>query len=418
MRTLFATVALLALGTAWSATAPDPGADADFAAFTAAADPRLPSSFMTLKPSQQGRWTDEHFQHVAEVGWAFYRAHPADPRRWDVAAQLIQVSPEYFVGFKPSYDEDPVPTNYTVDEARRAQWERRKDELRAALRAAPDLTDSQRETALPWLLFHDCDLLEQGSAAIDPKELGVRVEAFANQFPKSQRTPEVQLRYASVLAQANHDAGVAYYRRLLSSPEEFVRLKAADALREADPKVAAAELKKLAASGDAFVSNVAAGRLSLVGTPFSLKFTALDGRDLDVAKLHGKVVLVDYWATWCGPCLAELPNIKKVYAAYHDKGFEVIGIALENAQVAKGDSAEQAAAKIAKARKKLVSDVQKRQIPWPQYFDGKYYDTEAAKRYGIYAIPAMFLLNKQGLVVSTDARGERLESEVKRLLSR
>jgi hypothetical protein len=111
-----------------------------------------------------------------------------------------------------------------------------------------------------------------------------------------------------------------------------------------------------------------------------------------------------------------LPNVKKVYAAYHDRGFEVIGIALENARLTPKDTPEQAAGKLAAAKRVLLDFVAAGELPWPQHFDGKWWKNDLAVRHGIKAVPAMFLLDQDGRIVSTNARGELLEKEVKRLL--
>ncbi|MCA9219743.1 MAG: TlpA family protein disulfide reductase, partial [Planctomycetales bacterium] len=78
-------------------------------------------------------------------------------------------------------------------------------------------------------------------------------------------------------------------------------------------------------------------RLGLLGKPFAVTGTTMSGEPLDTASLEGKVVLVDFWATWCGPCRAEFPNMKEAYAKYKDKGFEIIGVNLD-------DTKQQAAA--------------------------------------------------------------------------
>ena len=132
--------------------------------------------------------------------------------------------------------------------------------------------------------------------------------------------------------------------------------------------------------------------------PLDMKFTAVDGREVDLAKLQGKVVLIDFWATWCGPCVAELPNVLKAYKELHPKGFEIIGISLDS------DKA------------KLESFVKARGMEWPQFFDGKSWRNEISSKYGINSIPAMWLVNKKGMVVSTNARGA-LEEKVQKLLA-
>lgn len=132
--------------------------------------------------------------------------------------------------------------------------------------------------------------------------------------------------------------------------------------------------------------------------PLDLKFTAVDGREVDLAKLQGKVVLIDFWATWCGPCVAELPNVLKAYKELHPKGFEIVGISLDS------DKA------------KLESFVKEQGMDWPQFFDGQGWKNEISSKYGINSIPAMWLVNKKGMVVSTNARGG-LEEKVQKLLA-
>ena len=126
----------------------------------------------------------------------------------------------------------------------------------------------------------------------------------------------------------------------------------------------------------------------------------LDGKPLAVANFKGKVVMVDFWATWCGPCVQEVPNVAAVYQKYHDKGFAIIGVSLDR----EGD------------KSKVTSFTKEHNMPWQQFYDGKYWSNELAVKYGVRSIPATFLLDGSGKIIAKNVRGEALEPAVKTAL--
>lgn len=142
----------------------------------------------------------------------------------------------------------------------------------------------------------------------------------------------------------------------------------------------------------------AARRLGLVGQPLEISGTEMDGTKFDWAKLRGKVVLVDFWATWCGPCLGEIPNVRENYRLYHDKGFEVVGISLDRDR---------------EALEKFLADEQN---PWITLHDGDWKDNAVATYYGVMGIPTVILVDQAGKVVSTKARGPELGKLLEQLL--
>ncbi len=145
-------------------------------------------------------------------------------------------------------------------------------------------------------------------------------------------------------------------------------------------------------------------RMNLPGKPIEIKGTLVDGTPFDQSTLKGKVVLVDFWATWCGPCIMELPNVKKNYEKYHDKGFTVVGISLDE------------------DRDALVEFIAKEKLPWPILFPqdekDQYWNNPLAVYYGVESIPNVILTNQKGEVVSLEARGPELGKKLEELLGK
>ena len=148
-----------------------------------------------------------------------------------------------------------------------------------------------------------------------------------------------------------------------------------------------------------------------IGEPFELEFTdAITGRHVSMKDLRGKVVVVDFWATWCGPCVGEIPEMQRLYNEYRDKGVAFIGVSHDDPEAEGGLEA-------------LKAFVAERKIPWPQYYQGM--DSRRAltaestgdfsESWGVSSIPAVFLIDAEGKLVSTEARG-KLHTLIPRLL--
>lgn len=122
------------------------------------------------------------------------------------------------------------------------------------------------------------------------------------------------------------------------------------------------------------------------------------GKPVSLSSFKGKFVLVDFWASWCGPCRAENPNVVKAYHKYHPKGFDILGISLDD----KKDKWQEA--------------VKKDKLSWTQVSDLQGWKNNVAQLYGINAIPMNFLLDKDGKIVGKNLRGEALEKKLDELL--
>jgi len=145
-----------------------------------------------------------------------------------------------------------------------------------------------------------------------------------------------------------------------------------------------------------FTENAQKTRASLTnGVPApAFEVKGVDGQTISLAGQHGKLVLLDFWATWCKLCVIEAPFLKLMYVKYHDQGFEIIGISVD------------------KDAQQLKDFVKQKELPWPQYFDGGEATNRVSLQYGVQPLPCNFLINGEGKIIGRDLHGPSLDKAI------
>jgi len=123
----------------------------------------------------------------------------------------------------------------------------------------------------------------------------------------------------------------------------------------------------------------------------------LQGRVWDQERLQGQVVLLDFWATWCAPCVEELPYLKTAYQRHGEDGFEIVGISLDGPD-----------------REAFRAWIEEQDVDWPQIHEGKQFDSRLAREFGVTSIPSSLLIDRKGEVIAANLRGPRLVQEVEK----
>ena len=195
-------------------------------------------------------------------------------------------------------------------------------------------------------------------------------------------------------------ANVVYMKAMLYDQGFHDQAKAAELIKQLKVDFQGTEfvveLEKREAAEDAAQNRRAA---LAVGTKFpDFNEMDLDGKPLSIAGCPGKVLLVDFWATSSDSSRTELPQVMAIYRKYHDQGFEIIGISLDQ------------------DRARFTGFVQAMSLTWPQYFDGLGWQNKLAVKYGIEKIPTTYLLDREGKIIGKDLHGEALSDAVAKAL--
>jgi thiol-disulfide isomerase/thioredoxin len=288
---------------------------------------------------------------IAISSTEFLKRYPNDPRRWD--ARLYQIQASAAIDGMEGHADDARLAGELL-------------ELGGETDAPPAVRGHARYEVLVLSLHR----YEKGDTSVTTAAILAQLGQFVADFPT----------YPSL---------------------DALKYKVAETLDRADPNAAAMLLKELAASGQGQIADLARKDLATsqkLRSPLDLRFTAVDGSQVDLSALRGKVVLLDFWATWCGPCRAELPNVLAAYRRLHDRGFEIVGISLDQ------------------DKSSLLYFTAANGMTWPQYFDGKGWQNSISSGFGIQSIPAMWLINKKGYVVTTNGQAD-LEGQIEKLLA-
>jgi thiol-disulfide isomerase/thioredoxin len=301
-------------------------------------------------PAPDATQDDVHMlvSRLAVFAQAFDDQYPKDPRRWD--AKLIAL--RYSSMLMAADNQQPDP-----------------DKIESTLQSVANAPDASHEARVAARI----SLIGMHSGETDQDTLSPALEkemvSFIHDYPDDPNDAQLQrARYGS-LNKADPDAAAKLLDALLKDKNHAVAEMAQGVVRIRD-------LKK---------------------KPLELSFTAADGRKVDVAKLRGKVVIIDFWATWCAPCMEAVPDLVDVYKKLHGKGLEVVGISLDED---KGS---------------MEGVTQSSGMVWPQYFDGKGWDNAISTRFGITDIPQMWLLDRKGMVVDTEGT-DNLAEKVQKMV--
>ncbi|MBV9998454.1 MAG: TlpA family protein disulfide reductase [Verrucomicrobia bacterium] len=289
---------------------------------------------------------------VEEAASAFCRRFPQDPHRWDAKILQVRIAPVL-----ARLDNKEAPDDKDTEN------------LLHLIQEALDASEQARQEATFELIRLHARQAEGSTDQTIVRGLDEEIRNFIGKYPEDQRSDDLNLYRARLIAKMDPPQSENLLKSLTSSSNKNIAAEAKMEIRKAE----------------------------LMRQPLDLSFQAVDGQRVDLQAFRGKVVLVDFWATWCGPCMREVPKVVETYKNLHDRGFEIIGISLDT-------DVDQ-----------MRSVTGSMGMTWHQYCDGQGWQNKLSSAYGINSIPTTWLLDKRGYIRYVGLRGEALSTRIQEL---